>query len=136
MFGTVLIGLVGTTPTLPRSLSSNLTTISNDNLRPMSRQLVMNADVATAATGLNNGNPSLLQNPLQSYNVLQQVTKSGNNPMAVSAEIEAQQQEALQLRKQNQQQGALAAVQTKQDHVATLQAAITSTFRSFFSLTH
>lgn len=93
-----------------------------------SRQLVMNSNVPTAATGLNNGNPSGQNSPLQTMSTLHQVTKSGNSPTALLSEMEAQQQEALQMQKQNHQQSMLAAVQTKQDQVATAQAAISSKF--------
>lgn len=94
-----------------------------------SRQLVMNSDVPTAATGLNNGNPTGLQtNPLQTLNTINQVTKSGNSPTAMAAELEAQQQEAHRMQNQNHQQSLLAAVQTKQDQVNTVQAAISSKF--------
>lgn len=88
----------------------------------------------TAATGLNGGNTPGIQSPLQSLNLLQQVTNSGNNPLSVAAELEAQNQEALQLQNQKQQQNMLAVVQTQQEQVATVQAAIASIsiyFRDF-----
>lgn len=96
---------------------------TSDSSSEKSRQLVINTNVPTAAIGLNNGNPT---GTLQTLNVLQQVTKSGNSPLAFEAELAAQQQEALQLQNQNQQQSLLAAVQNQQDQVNTVQAAIKS----------
>lgn len=94
-----------------------------------SRQLVVNSNVPTAATGLNSGSIPGIQNPLQALTLLQQVTNSGNNPLAVQAELQAQKQESIQLQNQKQQQSLLAVVQTQQDQVSTAQAAITSEFK-------
>lgn len=125
----VWIGSILAVPTLPTPAISNTTTDSSDEkISSKSRQLVVNANNApTAATGLSNANLSSLQNPLQAFTLIQQVTKSGNNPIALAAELGAQQQEAFLLQNQNKQQGLLAAVQSQQDQVATVQAAITST---------
>lgn len=117
-----------------RSMDSDQTSgSSSDKTSHRSRQLVVNSNVPTAATGLNSGTTAGIQNPLQALTLLQQVTNSGNNPLAVQAELQAQQQESIQLQNQNQQQNLLAAVQTQQDHVNTVQAAITSTYLNYDS---
>ena len=115
---------------LNRSIQPRQSTrLQKGHLLTHRRQLVVNSNVPTAATGLNSGSIPGIQNPLQALTLLQQVTNSGNNPLAVQAELQAQQQESIQLQNQKQQQSLLAVVQTQQDQVSTAQAAITSEFK-------
>jgi len=113
-------------PLVPKT--NNSTVISDANPTVVgaavkSRQMINN-DVPTASTGLSSGNPNV-GNSLQSMALMQQLqVTTGGNPMAMAAELAAQNKENLQLQTQNQQQNILAAVQLQQQHIAAAQAAL------------
>ncbi len=113
-------------PLVPKT--NNSTVISDANPTVVgaavkSRQM-LNNDVPTASTGLSSGNPNV-GNSLQSMALMQQLqVTTGGNPMAMAAELAAQNKENLQLQTQNQQQSILAAVQLQQQHIAAAQAAL------------
>ena len=115
-------------PLVPKT--NNSTVISDANPTVVgagaaikSRQM-LNNDVPTASTGLSSGNPNV-GNSLQSMALMQQLqVTNGGNPMAMAAELAAQNKENLQLQTQNQQQSILAAVQLQQQHIAAAQAAL------------
>lgn len=98
--------------------------------RANSRQLT-NSMVPNAGTGNSAG--SITANVANGLDILKQqlAATTGNNPLSVSSELQAQAQEAMLLQKLQNQEKVLANVQAQSQQVAAAQTALTSKFPRF-----
>lgn len=121
----VLFTLTATSLALPAATNGDGPGKTSPNNRANSRQLT-NSIVPNAGTGFTAGSTS--SSAANSLDVLRQhlAATTGNNPLSVASELQAQAEETMQLQNAQNQQNLIANVQAQKQQVATAQAALTS----------